>query len=140
MNTPPAKRFLKLPEYPGGNKAFKEFILKNLRYPEAAIKHAIQGSVYLEYEVTDNGRVENAVVTAGLGYGCDEEAMRLIGLLKYGKVKNRGMRVKSKVKTRIDFRLPQPVQAAVQFSYTQTSKETKKPAGPNAYNYTIPLD
>lgn len=140
MKTQAPKHFLKLPEYPGGKKAFNEFILKNLRYPEEALKHVVQGSVHLEYEVTDNGRVENAVVTAGLGYGCDEEALRLLGLLQYSKVKNRGMRVRSKVKTRIDFRLPSPTQPALQISYSPKPKEIKAPAGANSYSYTIKLD
>ncbi|HRZ78028.1 MAG TPA: hypothetical protein P5248_11710, partial [Bacteroidales bacterium] len=42
----------------------------------------------------------------GLGHGCDEEALRLVRLLRYGKAKNRGLRVKASMSTRIHFKLP----------------------------------
>jgi len=32
------KRFLKLPEYPGGKEAFKKYIRTNIRYPSEALE------------------------------------------------------------------------------------------------------
>ena len=34
-----------MPQFPGGDKALKEFIQKNLRYPTEAMKKGIQGRV-----------------------------------------------------------------------------------------------
>ena len=46
---------LKMPSYPGGKKAFQEFIAKNVIYPKEAQEAGIQGSVIVGYDITDNG-------------------------------------------------------------------------------------
>ena len=132
---PKKKKFLKLPQYPGGSVAFKKFISDNLQYPAAALEARIEGSVVVEYVISDDGKVSGQRVLHSLGHGCDEEALRLIGLLKFEKVKNRGMRVKSTTKTTIHFRLP----GSINISYTPSQKDSpeKKPDPPVTYNYTI---
>mgnify|MGYP003809513127 CR=1 FL=1 len=100
------KNFIKIPKYPGGVSEFRNFIKENLKYPKEALKNKIEGAVYVEYEVTDNGEIINPHVYKGIGYGCDEEAIRLVKLLKYEKVSNLGIRVKAKMKTKIIFKLP----------------------------------
>jgi len=137
------KQFLNLPKYAGGNKAFREFITEQLRYPETALEAKAEGSVVVEYDIHDNGSVSNPRVLKSLGYGCDEEALRVIGLLRFEKVKNRGVRVRLTSKTTINFHLPvgNPLLAV---SYTmQTEKVKEKPEKKSAeavtYNYTIQL-
>jgi len=78
------KKFLNLPQYPGGKKAFIEFIKNNLRYPQQALDAKIEGRVLVEFEIDDNGTVHNPWIKKSLGYGCDEEALRVVGLLQYG--------------------------------------------------------
>ncbi len=140
------KKFLNLPTYPGGSKAMKEFIHQHLRYPEEALKNNIQGSVFVHYEVDDYGKVVAAEVKKGLGYGCDEEALRLVYLLEYKKVKNIGQRVKVNMKINIVFRLPQNTQlnTAIQYSYTEKVKpkpEADKPSiNKEVYTYTIRVE
>lgn len=133
------KDFIHLPTYPGGKEAFREFLKTNLRYPPEALKEKIQGKVYVSYEVSDNGEVLSAIVTKGLGYGCDEEAIRLVKLLKFDKVKNRGVRLKSTVKTHIEFKLAE-IKQSVSYNYVQEKKpaepEPKKEDGVS-YSYTI---
>jgi TonB family protein len=131
------KRFLKLPQYPGGNKAYQEFIRLNLKYPQSALEKRIGGLVYIEYDVTDNGDVINPQVTKGLGYGCDEEALRLVSMLQYAKVKNHGLRLQSRVKTRIEFRLPPLPQINISYSQKPAS-DSPKPSG-TSYGYTIKI-
>ena len=128
------KRFLNLPKYIGGSEAFKEFIAGNVHYPEDALEAKIEGSVIIEYDILDDGIVDNPRVLKGLGYGCDEEAIRVIGLLRFEKVKNRGVRVKMTTKTTLHFRLP-----AVNISYTFSGKKEpeQKKEGPVMYDYTI---
>lgn len=131
---------LKMPSYPGGKKAFQEFIAKNVIYPKEAQEAGIQGSVIVGYDITDNGIVKNTHIIKSLGYGCDEEAMRVIGLMRYEKAKNQRVRVKITTKTTINFNLNK-----TGIVYTVT--ETKKPevTGPAAapksndvnYTYTI---
>lgn len=95
-----------MPKITGGKKTFAAFLRENLVYPEEALRNGIEGNVHLEYEVDDNGIVTKASVLRGLGFGLDEEALRLIRLLRFEKVKNRGVRLRSSGKTIIPFRLP----------------------------------
>lgn len=134
------KKFLNLPKYPGGSQAFREFIAGNLRYPEAALEANVEGSVIVGYEILDDGTVINPHIIKSLGYGCDEEALRIIGLLQFEKVKNRGLRVKTSTKTKINFGLPKP--ATLQIAYTPAEANPKpaapeKSSGKSTYEYTI---
>jgi len=102
----PEKKFLKRPEYPGGKEAFRQYVKSNLKYPEEALEKGIGGIVYLSARIDDNGEVSDVEVERGIGGGCDEEAVRLISSVHFGKVKNRGLRVTTRKKFRIEFRLP----------------------------------
>ena len=129
---------LKMPLYPGGNKAFQEFIAKNLQYPKEAAEAGIEGSVIVGYDITDNGEVQNVHIIKGLGFGCDEEAIRVIGLLRYGKVKNKRWRVKLTTKTTLHFNLNK---TQISYSVTETAKPEKPAEGPvpqsTSYTYTV---
>jgi TonB family protein len=135
------KRFINLPQYPGGKKAFQEFIRNNLRYPKEALENKIEGTVHVKYRVDGLGKVIDVEVIHGIGSGCDEEAMRVVWLLKYDKVKNRGVRVTASMRTRINFKLP--VAAPIEISYVSKPKTPEKsqpkPAKPGgqSYGYTI---
>lgn len=50
----------------------------NLVYPPAAKKLGIEGKVYLIVDLDSLGNIINIEVARSLGYGCDEEAIRLI--------------------------------------------------------------
>ncbi len=131
------KNFIKLPQYPGGKPAFIEFMKKNLQYPPEAIAARIEGKVMVAFEIDDNGDVHNPHIINGIGHGCDEEALRLVSLLKYEKVKNRGMRVRAKNKTSIQFKLPK---AGISYTITESKKpEQKTDENPvkETYEYTI---
>ena len=137
------KDFLNLPKLPGGQQAFKDFIRENLRYPEEALAAKAEGRVHLSYEVNDNGDVFNIQVTKSLGYGCDEEAIRLVEMLKYDKVKNRGIRVKSTIKSTIEFKL-NPAPTGMNYQYVITpakpakkEEPPKRDSGGEVYGYTI---
>jgi TonB family protein len=132
------KKFIDLPEYPGGKSAFQEYLKKNLKYPKEALENKIEGMVHVKYRVDGTGKVVSAEVTHGIGYGCDEEAIRLVKSLKYGRAKNRGVRVTASVRTKIAFKLP--IKAGVQYNYVKTPKkaEDKKDSkGGGSYGYTI---
>lgn len=87
------EKLVKQPNYPGGKKAMDEFIRTRLQYPEEAIKNKIEGAVAIEYNVDVFGNVMEAKIKHGIGYGCDEEAIRLVKLLKYEKKKYQGLHV-----------------------------------------------
>jgi TonB family protein len=138
---PKKKQFLHLPEYPGGSTAMKEFVNGNLRYPDEALQAKVEGAVIVEYDVYDDGSVRNLHILKGLGYGCDEEAMRVVGMLRFEKVKNRGARVKVTKKTRLNFRYPKPSDSfTVSYqSKPQQPKPEQEKQGPVTYTYTIDL-
>jgi N-acetylmuramoyl-L-alanine amidase len=52
-------------EYPGGYKAWEEYLQKNLKYPDAAIMKEIQGQVMMEFIVKKNGDVTNIRAISG---------------------------------------------------------------------------
>ena len=101
-----SRKFITKAEYPGGKKALREFIVKNLQYPKDALRHKVEGNVYIKYEVNERGKVHSSSVINGLDYGCDEEAIRIVNMLKYPNVKNRGLKVNTKFKITIQFKLP----------------------------------
>jgi protein TonB len=67
-----------MPEFVGGMDAWAKFLGKNLRYPVQARDEGIQGRVTVSFVVEKNGELSNVKVLKGIGYGCDEEAIRVI--------------------------------------------------------------
>ena len=98
--------FIRPPKYPGGKKALDDFVRTNLVYPEEALKQRVEGSVTVNYDVDVFGKVIDAKVKHGIGCGCDEEAVRLVKLLRYEQKKYRGLRVTHHQTIHIHFRLP----------------------------------
>lgn len=61
-------------------REFYKFIEKNLRYPKQAIENKIEGRVYVKFTIYPDDSIGNIKVLKGLGYGCDEEALRVLNL------------------------------------------------------------
>lgn len=68
-----------MPELIGGLPALQ----RNVRYPEEARLAGIEGRVYVQCFVNELGYVDDAAVTRGLGYGLDEEALRVVKLARF---------------------------------------------------------
>ena len=69
-----------MPQYPGGESELLNFVGKNLRYPESAVKYKIQGKVIVRFVVTETGEVDKIEVIRSLQADCDKEAIRVIKL------------------------------------------------------------
>ncbi|MEQ1744842.1 MAG: energy transducer TonB [Saprospiraceae bacterium] len=52
-------RFEKEPAYPGGTEALIEFMVKNIAYPEAAMKEKAEGMVVVKFVVNEDGSLSN---------------------------------------------------------------------------------
>lgn len=65
-------------EFPGGGPAFRYFIEKNMSYPPLAKANNIEGKVFVTFVVDKKGVVKHPTIHKSLGYGCDEEAIRLV--------------------------------------------------------------
>ena len=137
--------FIHQPEYPGGPKTLTKFIYDNLRYPQEAFDAGIEGMIVIDYDIDYQGNVTATRVLQGIGHGCDEEACRVVRLLKFDVPKNRGMRVLFHKKAKIQFKKPvqQPVAAGqMQVTYSMTpSPAAEKSEGKKeeTYSYTIQL-
>ena len=135
------KEFIKKPVYKGGPKALKKFIGENLRYPKEALDNKVEGTVYVNYDINHKGQVTAARVIKGIGHGCDEEAMRLVKLLKFEVPKNRGVRVVFHKNIQIHFRLPKVKEKPVQLQYNYVNTPEKSASQTeqkkNSTSYTI---
>ncbi|GHB80729.1 energy transducer TonB [Persicitalea jodogahamensis] len=69
------------PQFFGGSQAFANFLQKNLKYPRAAAQAGIQGKVFVEFTVSTDGKIEKAKTIKGIGFGCDEEAIRVVNMM-----------------------------------------------------------
>lgn len=133
------RNFVNKPEYPGGKEYFKKFLKENLVYPKEALEHKIEGVVYLTAEVNDKGQVLQVKIEKGIGYGCDDEAVRLVKLMRYGKVTNRGIRLKTWKKLRINFKLSEHSPNKFSYQYSLKEKKPQQIEKSARYHYSITL-
>ncbi|MEL6988350.1 MAG: TonB family protein, partial [Bacteroidota bacterium] len=61
-----------------GYLKWAKYLRKNLKYSKAARKAKIAGNVKLGFDIHPDGSKSNIKVLQSLGYGCDEEAIRLL--------------------------------------------------------------
>lgn len=135
------EEFIRFPGYPGGKEALGQFIRQNLRYPKEAQERGIEGIVIVEFEYNINGEVLRTKVKKGLGYGCDEEAERIVKKLQFERVKQRKLRVTYRSTINIKFALPKKVQVQKGVTYTITPSQKKQdsPSKPSSFGYSIRL-
>lgn len=83
-------------EFPTGMVNLFKFISGNLNYPSNARENDIQGKVILQLLIDECGYIKESKVLSGIGYGCDEEAIRLTKIMpRWYPAKKAGKRVKS---------------------------------------------
>lgn len=133
--------FIRVPSYRGGNEALSKFIAENLKYPAEALRNKVEGTVEVAYKVNGLGEVSEVKVIGGIGFGGDEEAVRLVKTLVYEKAVTRGLNTSFRKKLKIHFRLP--TKKKLQMNYTlKESKPPKAGTGPESgrgYTITISL-
>lgn len=62
----------------GGMRAYNKYLDASVRYPQQALENNIKGKVKVEFSVKADGSLDDYKVVKSLGYGCDEEVIRLI--------------------------------------------------------------
>jgi protein TonB len=97
------------PEPYGGAAAWQKFLEKNIRYPSQASEANKQGKVFLSFIVETDGHLSNIVVDRGVGYGLDDEALRVLKLAPAWKpgIQN-GHKVRVKYTIPISFTIQDP--------------------------------
>jgi TonB family protein len=89
-----------------GFTEFKQYMEEEMVYPEQAISQGIEGRVVLQLTISPTGNVSNIEVKRSLGFGCDEEAVRLIKEgPRWSPATRDGVNVESKVRVRVKFEL-----------------------------------
>jgi hypothetical protein len=66
------------PQFPGGIRAFLNYLRKNIKYPPIACLIGINGKVRVIFTVDKTGRVSEATPQNCIGAGCEAEAARVI--------------------------------------------------------------
>lgn len=95
--------FIKVERQPkpvGGMEAFYEYLAKNMKYPARALQYRIEGKVLLEFVINKDGSLTDLKVIRGIGFGCDEEALRVIAeapAWEPGRQRGEPVRVRMKI-------------------------------------------
>lgn len=87
----------------GGESGLKEFISRNLRYPETG--ESLIGKVYVEFTVDTLGYVKDVEIKRGLTPFADQEAIRVVKMLTFNPGTNYGLPVATKMILPISFTL-----------------------------------
>ena len=96
------------PEFPGGKDALFSYIINNLKYPEQARENGIEGKVMVEFTIDETGNVGAVKLLNGIGYGCDDAAMKVIGdMPKWEPAEKDGKVIKTKLVLPVTFKLPE---------------------------------
>ena len=67
-----------MPEFPGGPEKLQEYVTTNIHYPSDAVEKGVEGKVFVGFVVEEDGSIGDVELLRGIGYGCDEEAMRVV--------------------------------------------------------------
>lgn len=95
-----------MPEFAGGTSALYRWLGSNLHYPNAAVNAGIEGKVYLKFVVEKDGTISQLTVLKGIGFGCDEEALRTVSKMpKWNPGKQNGRAVRVYFTLPISFKL-----------------------------------
>jgi protein TonB len=84
------------PIFPGGDPGLFKYLETQIKYPIRASEAHIEGIVYISFVVDKEGRIKDAKVLHGIGWGCDEEALRVIKSMpvwKPGKTNGKALSV-----------------------------------------------
>ena len=94
-----------LPQYPGGINRARNYIASYLQYPELAVENGVEGTVIVAFVVEKDGRLNDIKIEQGLGYGCDEEVIKVItNMPKWIPGQVNGKNVRSRMRLPVSFR------------------------------------
>jgi TonB family protein len=96
-----------MPQPEEGYKHFYKYLQENLFYTQEALEKKIQGYVFVQFVVNTQGKLENIKVIRGLGFGLDEEVLRVFSESPSWRAGwHQGKKVKVRMTFNVAFRLP----------------------------------
>lgn len=90
-----------MPELVGGLSA----IMQEIRYPEEAREAGLEGRVFVQFVVTEDGNVEDPQIIHSAGKVLDDEALRVVRMAKFKPGMQRGRPVRVQYSLPVFFRL-----------------------------------
>ncbi|HMG91218.1 MAG TPA: energy transducer TonB [Chryseolinea sp.] len=90
----------------GGLDGLYQVLQKNITYPVDARRKGIMGKVFVSFIIERDGTLADVRVVKGIGYGCDEEAVRVIKITSPWKpAMQNGKPVRSRFVIPLEFKL-----------------------------------
>ena len=86
----------KMPEFPGGGDSLISFINDNIKYPDSALAHHIEGRVVLGFVINADGKITEIAIKHGISPEIDAEAIRIVRLFptfRPGRQQGKAVRV-----------------------------------------------
>ena len=68
----------KMPEFPGGEEAFNDYLRTNIHYPEVAVSGKIEGRVVMKFIIREDGEKSDIQVMRRVRTEMDEECIKAI--------------------------------------------------------------
>jgi TonB family protein len=96
------------PQYPGGSLAMRKFLAEHIVYPENALDYGLQGTAYLTFMITAEGRIKEIKVLRGVPDcpECDKEAVRVLKIMpKWNAEKRHNRSINEQYNLPITFKL-----------------------------------
>ena len=91
-------------KFEGGREKLDEFVMENMKWPFQRIEY--KGKIYVKCTINEYGEILSPKIEKGLCEKCDEEALRLIGIMpNWLPARKGGKNVSSEVIIPIDFSL-----------------------------------
>ena len=92
-------------EFPGGINKARQFLANNIQYPDEAVEEGVNGTVRVKFTIEIDGSISNIQILQKLGYGCDEEVIRVLKRMpRWTPAKLKGKYVRSYFTMPVSFR------------------------------------
>ena len=95
-----------MPSFPGGDAELYKYLSKNIKYPKIAKQNGLEGKVFVQFVVNEDGSITDVQVMRDVGGGTGAEAVRVIkSMPKWTPGKQRGKPVKVRYTVPVNFKL-----------------------------------
>lgn len=65
-------------DFYSGSAGLDKYLDNSLYYPEQAKEAEVEGIVYVRFKIDEAGAITDVRLIRGIGFGCDEEALRVV--------------------------------------------------------------
>ena len=121
------------PSFPGGYKALQEFIEKEKKYPDEALKERKNGTVYVVFTVDTLGNLVNPKVVTSISPSLDREALRIVSKMpKWNPAREGNKKINMEFTVIITFSAPplplDPEEHVIRIKCNDLPEELEAPA------------